>query len=204
MSQDLTPDALIPPDPDEQDSLRALNRSPHPYHHQTKELPYASDRFEKRADSIRSRVRGNGANKPSPERPVSFRKESSAGSESGTEADDEHFLKGLPAPKTKLHKGLRGRNEQLSGTSTPILSPAILEEEGSDYVKQKKAAPRIEPERKRVIDLLRHHRNLAQRATEAVIVATLGLMVRANRQVAPLLGIWDRGKEVNECSEALG
>lgn len=201
MSQNLAPDALIPPDPDEHESLRALNRSPHPYHHQTRELPYASDRFENRPGSVRSRIRGNGASRPSPERAVSFRKESSPGSESGTEADDEHFLKGLPAPKTKLHKGLRGRNEPLSGSSTPLLSPTILEEEGDDYVKHKKTAPKVKPERqKRVIDLLHQHRNLAQRATEAVIVATLGLMVRAHDQVAPLLGIWDRGEDVNKCS----
>ena len=190
MSQNLAPDALVPPDPDEQDSLRTLNRSPHPYHHQTKELPYASDRFENRPDTLR--YRESVAGKPSPKRDASFRKESSPGSESGTEADDEHFLKGLPAPKTKLHKGLRGRNEALSGSSTPLLSPAIREDEGSDYVGGEKAAPKQKPERKRITELLRSHRNLVQRVTEVAIVAALGLMVRAHRQVAPLLTIWER------------
>lgn len=195
MSQNIAPDALIPPDPNEHDSLRALNRTPHPYHHQTKELPYASDRFEDRPGSVRFRPPEGSASRAPLERDVSFRKESSAGSESGTEADDEHFLKGLPAPKVKLHKGLRGRNEQSSGTSTPLLSPPIVEEDGSDYAKQDKTAPKVKPERKRVIDLLRRHRNLAQRATEALIVAVLGLLVRANRQVSPLWKIWDRGKK---------
>lgn len=194
MSQNLAPDALIPSDPEDHESLRALNRSPHPYHHQTKELPYASDRFEDRPGSAQPRgADGNAARAPL-ERDAPFQKESSPGSESGTEADDEHFLKGLPAPKTKLHKGLRGRNEQSSGSSTPLLSPAIIEEEGSDHIKPGKAAPKARPERKRVIDLLRRHRNLAQRATEVVIVTVLGLMVRANRQVSPSLKIWERGK----------
>ncbi|ERT02225.1 hypothetical protein HMPREF1624_00523 [Sporothrix schenckii ATCC 58251] len=59
-----------------------------------------------------------------------FFKDSSPASDSGTEADDEHFLKGLPAPRSKPHKGLRGMNEVLSGISTPLL-PVPLHSFGS-------------------------------------------------------------------------
>jgi len=50
--------------------------------------------------------------------------------DSGTEADDEHFLKGLPAPRSRPHKGLRNNDGTLSGTSSPRLSPTILREDG--------------------------------------------------------------------------
>ena len=56
----------------------------------------------------------------SPAASEAFGRDSVPGSDSGTEADDEHFLKGLPAPRSKLHKGLRGMNEVLSGVSTPL------------------------------------------------------------------------------------
>ena len=197
MPEQLNPDSLKPPDPDEQQSLRALNRSPHPYHHLSPELPYASDRFRVDDTSIRSRKEScqNGDAKRDPPTPDLFSKDSSPGSDSGTEADDEHFLKGLPAPKAKLHKGVRGRNEHLSGSTTPIPSPAIWEEEASDYVR-KPATPtqKHTAGRKHAADLSKRNKNLAQRATEVVLIVALGLMVRSNREVAPLVKVWDKGK----------
>ncbi|KAL2257212.1 hypothetical protein VTK26DRAFT_506 [Humicola hyalothermophila] len=88
---------------------RSLSRSPHPYHCQKSELLEPSDRLTPLAP---------------------FARASPGVSESGTEADDEHFLKRLPAPRARLHKGLRGKNEPLSGTSTPLLSSAAPEGEG--------------------------------------------------------------------------
>lgn len=122
-----------------------------------------------------------------------YLKDSSPASESGTEADDEHFLKGLPAPKTKSHKGLRGQEDALSGTSTPLLSPAVFEKDAPDYYLKKTKPARQAPERRRLLDILRRNKNIVQRTTEAAIVASLGLMVRANKQVKPLVDAWSRG-----------
>ncbi|KAI4157157.1 MAG: hypothetical protein L6R39_000754 [Caloplaca ligustica] len=57
------------------------------------------------------------------------RKESISPSESGTEADDESgpFLKGLPAPPTRLRKGLK--QEASLGTPSPLLTPSYLDDE---------------------------------------------------------------------------
>jgi hypothetical protein len=193
MPENLTTDSPKPPDPDEQENLRALNRTPHPYHHQSEHLPYAADRFDVRKEpgQLRSRSTGNGTTKW-PSSIADAYKESSHGSDSGTEADDEHFLKGLPAPKTKLHKGLRGQNEHLSGTPSPMPSPTWAEEEAKDYTQ--KPIARQQPLGIRILGVVRHNKNLTQRATEAGIVTCLSLMVLANEQVQPVAKAWDRGK----------
>lgn len=189
----------IPPDFQEQDDLRDLNRTPHPYHHQSPELPYASDRFLLRPDTARQQQQSpqNGQAQQSGirSRLAAYAKDSSPASESGTEADDEHFLKGLPAPKVKLHKGLRGQeDEHLSGTSTPLLSSAAWEQDAIvEHAEAPKPTLKRAAERRRVVETLRRNKNLAQRAVEGVIVTALGLMVRANPQVSVLLGEWERG-----------
>ncbi|CAK7203507.1 dolichol kinase [Sporothrix eucalyptigena] len=129
------------------DGLRLLTRSPHPYHHRNTDLLHAADRIASLAhpptsSTTQPRTRPSPLNLPHSTTPIPtstsamslssitsgfFSKDSGPGSDSGTEADDEHFLKGLPAPRSKPHKGLRGMNEVLSGISTPlrpILSPA--------------------------------------------------------------------------------
>ncbi|POR36731.1 Dolichol kinase sec59 [Tolypocladium paradoxum] len=188
MPDHLTPEPVTAPSPDEQDSLRALNRTPHPYHHQSAELPHPSERFvpyneSPAADGVKSQL--------SPTRYPAFSKESTPASESGTEADDEHFLKGLPAPKAKLHKGLRGRNEVLSGVSTPIPSPAVLGDEQAQAV-SKALLAKEKLDKRHFLDAVRRKKVLVRRATEAGIVAALGYMVRANRQVSPLVDVWSR------------
>ncbi|CAK7232273.1 dolichol kinase [Sporothrix bragantina] len=126
------------------DGLRLLNRSPHPYHHRNTDLLHAADRIASlspapRPSSTQPRTRQSPQNNHSSHNSSStpiptstsamslssvasgfFSKDSAPGSDSGTEADDEHFLKGLPAPRSRPHKGLRGMNEVLSGVSTPL------------------------------------------------------------------------------------
>ncbi|CAH0058999.1 unnamed protein product [Clonostachys solani] len=186
MPTSLSIDPPTPPSPDadEQDTLRDLNRTPHPYHHQSLELPYASDRLL--VPENQTQTQNGSASLLSP-----YAKDSSPASESGTEADDEHFLKGLPAPKTRLHKGLRGQDEVLSGTSTPILSPGVGEDDIVTSTEKPKSQKRI-AQKRRVIETLRRNKNLTQRAVEVIIVASLGMMVRANPQVAELLDYWER------------
>ena len=105
----------------EAEHLRLLSRSPHPYHHNNADLRHPAHR-------IASLSPTHGPNHPPlllPQKasPASaFGKDSTPASDSGTEADDEHFLKGLPAPRSKPRKGLRGMNEVLSGVSTPPAS----------------------------------------------------------------------------------
>lgn len=122
------------------DGLRLLSRSPHPYHHRNTDLLHPADRLhahitvvnDDTADLVDVGTSHARRDRPAPlsspgsalslvSFASSFLKDSTPASDSGTEADDEHFLKGLPAPRSKPHKGLRGMNEVLSGMSTPLL-----------------------------------------------------------------------------------
>ncbi|CAK7223032.1 dolichol kinase [Sporothrix curviconia] len=127
------------------EGLRLLSRSPHPYHHRHIDLLHAANRIASLSQaapaSSPTRTRQppqtvhHSSSTPIPTSTSAmslssiasgfFSKDSAPGSDSGTEADDEHFLKGLPAPRSKPHKGLRGMNEVLSGVSTP-LRPVFL------------------------------------------------------------------------------
>ena len=177
--------------PQHHDSLRKLSRSPHPYHRRSFELEFASHRIPPR-DTAAPEQDAVQHHKPSTTSYPLFSKESSPGSESGTEADDEHFLKGLPAPKVRLHKGLRGRNELLSGTTTPLLSPALLGAEDRQIGLKKHLAERT-PSKRPLLSVLVRHRVLVHRATETGIVLAIGCMIGTNRQVAPILGEWSKG-----------
>ncbi|KAG8407343.1 dolichol kinase [Metarhizium acridum] len=189
MSQNFNSASLAPFDPEQHDALRALNRSPHPYHHQSSELPHPSERF---ATHDVSRGGGNDGTRPSPTSLLAFLKESSPGSDSGTEADDEHFLKGLPAPKSKLHKGLRDYDEPTSGFATPAPSPAALDDDNIQAIAQK-LRPKVGQRKKRWLDVLRRNRALVRRLTEVSIVALLGLMVMTSSHVSPLFRVWRKG-----------
>ncbi|CAM1508174.1 Fc.00g050220.m01.CDS01 [Cosmosporella sp. VM-42] len=193
MPENSNSESLNALDPEEQNSLRALSRSPHPYHHQNFELPHASDRFVLRNGTAHPKPDDNGIDQVSATAYPAFPKDSPQTSDSGSEADDEHFLKGLPAPKARLHKGLRGRNEPLSGSSTPLPSPAILEEEGRRSLDKPFPAEAFSDSRL-VLDVVRRKRILVRRATEAGIILALGVMVASNRQVSRVLDIW--GKDI--------
>lgn len=162
---------------DDPDSLRVMNRSPHPYHHQSADLPHPSHRL-----NITSIARGS-----------SFSKESTPASDSGTEADDEHILKGLPAPKSRLHKGLRGRNEVLSGASTPLLSQSMLEEDSVRLSVSPPTTSQANTVSRSLFDTARQYKNLVRRITEVALVALLGILVVTNKQVAPVANYWKTG-----------
>ncbi|KAL2887844.1 Dolichol kinase sec59 [Ceratocystis lukuohia] len=106
--------------------------------------------------------------------------EASTVSDSGTEADGEYFLRGLPAPKARLHKGLRGEEEPLSGVSTPLLPPpaqrtwkpeCMIEDSNVQSMKKKKRRSRI----------------LVRRAAELGVVVVLTGVVIANEDVAAMI-----------------
>ncbi|KAH7152160.1 hypothetical protein B0J13DRAFT_605217 [Dactylonectria estremocensis] len=192
MPEHLSPEPLNALDSDEQHSLRALSRSPHPYHHQTADLPHPSDRFARQNGLAHTPKEDNGGEFLSPTT-YPLPKDSPQSSDSGSEADDEHFLKGLPAPKPKPHKGLRGLNEPLSGSSTPLPSPGPFDAVGARLRLVDKAFSTdgiSEP--RRVFDAIRRKKVVARRATEAGIVLALGVMVASNPNVSILLDIWGR------------
>jgi hypothetical protein len=176
---------------DDHDRLRIRSRSPHPYHRLNSELLEPSDRITYRPINT-----GDGTeNDPSAASLhsfPSFARDSPLPSESGTEADDEHFLKGLPAPKARAHKGIRGRNEALSGTSTPLLSPAVLEEEGRKRDLDA-GHGRHERDKRAAAERSRRRKELARRATEVLLLACQGGMVASNPDVRPFLRLYRKG-----------
>ncbi|KAL6878932.1 hypothetical protein J3F83DRAFT_724417 [Trichoderma novae-zelandiae] len=191
MPTHLSPESAETLDPDEHDVLRALNRSPHPYHHQSSELPHPSDHVASHAERAACPELRNDAGQLSPAARLSaFSKESTPASDSGTDADDEHFLKGLPPPKLRPHKGLRGRNEVVSGTSTPLLSPAVLQEPVPASGRKASLNGKRPHERAILPEVIRRKRILVQRAVEVGIITALAGMIQANKLMSPVLATW--------------
>lgn len=192
MTEHLSPESQDALDSDEQQRLRRLSRSPHPYHHQSTDLPHSFNRFSLRNGSARAtKSDSDGGDFLSPTTYPPVLKDSTQSSDSGSEADDEHFWKGLPAPKTKPHKGLRGLNESLSGTSTPAFSPVRAEADGSRL--NEAVAAEVVPEPRLVFEVIRRRKIVMRRVTEGAIVVALGAMVASNPDVSRILPVWGRG-----------
>ncbi|TVY20783.1 Dolichol kinase sec59 [Lachnellula arida] len=182
------------------DALRRLSRSPHPYHRQNVEIPHASERFSSYAPPTQSPLRSThntddedqyvGAYSPS--------YNASTNSDSGTEADDEHFLKGLPAPKIRPHKGLRGLDGSLSSSPSPLLSPAILDgdtqKEGYLTRATLPTTNLKESEARKTAEKLRHKRRVEviRRVTEAGILASVAGLLCLSPEVRQLIWLWRR------------
>ncbi|KAL0943716.1 phosphatidate cytidylyltransferase [Colletotrichum truncatum] len=191
MPEHLESNALFGHDLEENDEIRTLSRSPHPYHHLNTELPHPAHRIVYHASNQTSTPPKTSSSADSSRTPSpfpSFTKDSSQGSDSGTEADDEHFLKGLPAPRVRLHKGLRGRNEILSGASTPLLSPENQEDEEA-VQRQKQRTERLTFWDDRNY---RRTKELIRRVSEFIIVSSLFAVVCVNPKVKPILSAWNR------------
>lgn len=184
----------------ERDALRPLSRSPHPYHRHKSELLEPSGRFL--ALSTARPLFPSGVDDSQPRNRLSFpavSRDGTPSSDSGTEADDEHFLKGLPAPKTRLHKGLRGRDEVLSGTSTPLPSSVTPEDGGrrTSYItslpqKQTKTGN----DQQFSTDSSKRNKVVIRRLTELVLLGSLGALVHANNQVRPVIHRWRFGRSL--------
>ncbi|KAI9046788.1 hypothetical protein LZ554_009523 [Drepanopeziza brunnea f. sp. 'monogermtubi'] len=188
-----------------EDAARRLSRTPNPYHRQQSELAYGSERINNanananippKHSLLRSTQTTDDEDLLAPRVPSRVYRDPT-NSDSGTEADDEHFLKGLPAPKARPHKGLRGGDGNPSGSPSPILSPAILEEntfKSHGYIQQQsklfvntdmdeatQAARRLG--RKRKIEVVR-------RSAEAAILCSLGGLLCLDSQVREVLYLW--------------
>ncbi|KAK8004406.1 ClpP/crotonase-like domain-containing protein [Apiospora arundinis] len=179
---------------DEQENLRLLSRSPHPYARQKFELlePSGSFAYPPRDLALRASL-----DDKHPQRATTFpsiTRDTSASSDSGTEADDEHFLKGLPAPRARLHKGLRGRNELVSGTSTPLPSPGPFDDDDGRRHFSTSHAPKKEvPIGKHIrttAEKSRRNKEIVRRLAEVLLLGSLGVAVYTNKQARPALHQW--------------
>jgi len=179
---------------------RRLSRSPHPYHRQQSEIPYASERFNSNGPT-QAPVLNTDHEDQEQKRPVSQRYKETMDSESGTEADDEHFLKGLPAPKLRPHKGLRGTDASLSSSPSPLMSPGILSEDQTHVSrilrKTSAAIAALDEEETRALATKIHKRRVAEivrRSTEAGILLLLVGFLCISSGVRDLLWKWKSGK----------
>lgn len=168
---------------DPEEDLTIGTRTPKPYYHQSFELLEPSERLIHRAATV-----ALSQTQPSSTSPHS----SNQASDSGTEADDEHFLKGLPAPKTRLHKGLRGRNEPLSGTSTPLLSPNAIDEDGRDPDLNPRSGISVRLKRSEA-ETARRRKEVVRRGAEVLLLACQGWLVASNYDVQPFIRTHRKG-----------
>ncbi|EFX04558.1 phosphatidate cytidylyltransferase [Grosmannia clavigera kw1407] len=230
------PEALV----DHTTQQRWLSRSPHPYHRNSTTLLHASDRLASLSPSralrprsqsesqsqshfrtqsqphVRSRPHSRSRSPAHPENaPPSYRYArqlvlSTPASDSGSEADDEHFLKGLPAPKARPHKGLRGMNESWlssSGLSTPLLSPALLRGDtgcsdgGNNQDRRRLRQPLVHSELADIPAHLpgrdsavrsRRGREIVRRSTELLLLVVLGSLLCSHPDARPLIVRWRR------------
>lgn len=167
---------------DDKENLRTLSRSPHPYLRHKWEILDPSDSFISRASSIPIHAPGDARDQiiPSP----AFTKDSTPNTDSGTEADDEIFVKRLPAPRARLHKGLRGRPEPPSGVATPLLTPSLPDGDvGASRGKER----RTEDEKRHRAERIRRRKEIIRRATEVLILSGLGRLVVSNPDVRPVV-----------------
>ena len=184
------------------DALRRLSRSPHPYFRKKFELAHPSEGFPTTPLQPRPPLRNRRSEDEEEQdglRPQSRSYRESTNSDSGTEADDEHFLKGLPAPKLRPHKGLRGLEGSLSSTPSPLLSPAILDEDPAkvrNYLRKASATILDEREVQRAAEKLRHKRRaeILRRAIEGAILLLVGSILCLDLDVRKLLRLWRRGE----------
>lgn len=173
----------------DKENLKSLSRSPHPYHRQQWELLEPSDRITSRASAIPTHRLDDVRDQllPSP----SFTKDSTPTTDSGTEADDENFVKRLPAPRARLHKGLRGRPEPPSGLATPLLTPAPVD---GDSESKGKSNGRIKEDNKRSLaERAKRNKEVIRRGSEVLILSGLAKLVISNPDVKTVVTSWGNG-----------
>jgi hypothetical protein len=133
------PDArLDAPTSSDVESLELFRRSPHPYLRRKDEIRKPSpDRLAPSSRAARNRPtplnRATSDADGRKRRKTSSRSQSP--SESGTEADDEgySFVKALPPPPLRPHKGLRESEGLGQGALSPLLTPTQIDDEGRKF-----------------------------------------------------------------------
>ncbi|KAF2109019.1 hypothetical protein BDV96DRAFT_248256 [Lophiotrema nucula] len=177
--------------PEDIDALELFRRSPHPYHRrQSVLLSIEASTSSSSNDFLRTTL-GPSDRSISDVDGRNRRRRSQSASDSGTEADDEGygFIKALPAPPLRPHKGLRDlRGTGLDGRASPLLTPSQVDEEGrrfsADYFKQKKDGSRSgepsptdeEAKAARQKYVKRRRAEMIRRTTETALLAAIGLL----------------------------
>lgn len=223
------PDALLPAT-DGATALHLLNRSPHPYHRRKAQLrnpeqPQHTSAWRQPWSSTTSSDNDkddSGAASPRPAAPTSSYPSQAASrsmSESGTEADDEaySFVKALPAPPMRPHKGLRDlrSSETFSPSDSGLLTPNQLEEEGrrlgsspgyffkgkgkgggreEEEVEAEEGDEEVRKERERYTK--RRRAELLRRGCEVALLAAIGVVVLRGAAARKSLNVWSRGTVV--------
>jgi hypothetical protein len=213
MSQESEPsDArLDAPTSSDIEGLELFRRSPHPYLRHKDEIRKPSpDRSVPSSRGTRNRP-----NPPS--RAISDangrkrRKTSSQSqspSESGTEADDEgySFVRALPPPPLRPHKGLRDTEGSAQGALSPLLTPTQIDDEGrkfsDEYFNEKKTRNRKgepsftdeEARSARQKYLKRRRNELVRRTTETALLAGIGILAVTGCNCWQQLLVWHRGE----------
>jgi hypothetical protein len=212
MSQETEPsDArLDAPTVSDFEALELLRRSPQPYLRHKDEIRKPSpDRI---ASSRATRDRPNPPSRTISDADGRKRRKTSSRSqspsESGTEADDEgySFVRALPPPPLRPHKGLRETGGSGHGALSPLLTPTQIDDEGrkfsDEYFNNKKRANRKgepsftdeEARSARQKYLKRRRNELVRRTTETALLAGIGILAVSGCSCWQSLLAWHSGK----------
>jgi hypothetical protein len=212
MSQETEPsDArLDAPTVSDFEALELLRRSPQPYLRHKDEIRKPSP--DRLASSRATRDRPNPPSRTISDADGRKRRKTSSRSqspsESGTEADDEgySFVRALPPPPLRPHKGLRETGGSGHGALSPLLTPTQIDDEGrkfsDEYFNNKKRASRKgepsftdeEARSARQKYLKRRRNELVRRTTETALLAGIGILAVSGCSCWQSLLAWHSGK----------
>ncbi|KAK7546935.1 hypothetical protein IWX50DRAFT_567963 [Phyllosticta citricarpa] len=224
---------------DDPSALRILSRSPHPYHRrqsQRRQRPRldttATAPVQHAHLSSTSASASASASSPDDYDDLATKSASTLGfsgrtplsrsphssesqSQSGSEADDEaySFVKPLPAPPYRPHKGLMADGAAADGEGavvrhSALLTPSVLEDEGRRLAERlKRARARMKKEgdgeadaeeddgvrRERERWLRRRRAELLRRGCEVALLGVIGAIVFAGGSKKKALDAWSRG-----------
>lgn len=207
------PEQLKPTTPSQQshaqtlreNTLRRLSRSPHPYHCLQFELETASERINPASPNAPLITSPLQSTQTMDDEALQLSRrlshiDKASNSDSGTEEDDEHFLKGLPAPKLRSHKGLGGADSSPSGSPSLVQTPALFDE---DDLRLRRPFQRTssnlsldQDEARKAEEKFRRRRRIeiVRRSTEAGILCFVSVILCFDAQVRKVLYMWRGGK----------
>ncbi|KAH8731492.1 hypothetical protein GQ44DRAFT_755614 [Phaeosphaeriaceae sp. PMI808] len=214
---------LNAPTSSEIEALELFRRSPHPYLRHKNEIRKPSpDRLMPSPNSTRNRSNSpyrtiSDADGRKRRKPLS-QSQSQSPSESGTEADDEgySFVKALPPPPLRLHKGLRDTGGLGQDVVSPLLTPTQIDDEGrkfsDEYFTDKKKRNRRgelsftdeEARAARQKYLKRRRNELVRRTTETILLAGIGFLVVSGCDCWEQLLNWHRVELVTHTAVMTG
>lgn len=204
----------------EVEALELFRRSPHPYLRHKDQIRNPSP-GRLRPPTDMSRHRPNPPNRTISDADSRKRRKALTGSqspsESGTEADDEGytFVKALPPPPLRPHKGLR-ESGLAHGSISPLLTPTQIDDEGRTFIKgyftdfTKKphrgdaSSTREDAQAARQRYFKRRRNELLRRTTEVLLLTAIGLLAVSGCDCWDKLFEKHRGKPLVETEHVTG